>query len=58
MLLSKINSYGLSGLNGFKVEIEVDLHAGLPSYDMVGLPDAAVKESRERVKSALKNSGV
>lgn len=58
MLLSRIHSYGLSGLNGFRVEIEADLHAGLPSYDIVGLPDAAVKESRERVKSAIKNSGL
>lgn len=58
MLLSRIHSYGLTGLNGFKVEIEVDLHSGLPSYDIVGLPDTAVKESRERVKSALKNSGI
>ncbi|MEG1710205.1 MAG: YifB family Mg chelatase-like AAA ATPase [Clostridia bacterium] len=58
MLLSKINSYGLNGLTGFKVDVEVDLHAGLPSYDIVGLPDASIKESRERTKSAIKNSGM
>ncbi len=57
-MLTKIHSYGLSGLSGYKVEIEADLHSGLPTYDIVGLPDAAVKESRERVKSAIKNSGM
>ena len=54
-MLSKIHSYGLYGLHGFAVE--VDVSQGLPAYDTVGLPDAAVRESRERVRAALRNSG-
>ncbi len=56
-MLSKIKSYGLVGLEGYKVEIEIDINNGLPSFDIVGLPDASVKESKERVRSAIKNSG-
>ena len=56
-MFSKVSSFGLTGLKGFKIEVEVDLNVGLPSYDIVGLPDAAVKESKERVRSAVKNSG-
>lgn len=56
-MLSKVNSFGLSGLLGFKVDIEIDVNQGLPKYDIVGLPDASVKESKERVRSAIKNSG-
>ena len=56
-MFSKIFSYGLVGLNGLKIDVEVDTNEGVPSYDIVGLPDAAVKESRERVRSAIKNSG-
>lgn len=56
-MLSKIHSYGLYGLHGFAVEVEVDVSQGLPAYDTVGLPDTAVRESRERVRSALRNSG-
>ena len=56
-MLAKALSYGLSGLIGFPVEVETDFTAGMESYDTVGLPDAAVKESRERVRSAMKNSG-
>ena len=56
-MFAKILSFGLNGLNGFKIDVEVDTNIGLPSYDIVGLPDAAVKESKERVRSAIKNSG-
>ena len=56
-MLAKINSYGLLGLRGFSVAVEVDVSQGLPAYDTVGLPDAAVRESRERVRAALRNSG-
>ena len=56
-MLARINSYALSGLNGYKVSVEVDIHAGLPGIEVVGLPDTAVKESRERMRSAIKNSG-
>jgi len=56
-MLAKTHSYGLLGLEAFPVEIEVDIGHGLPSVAIVGLPDNAVKESKERVKSAIKNSG-
>lgn len=56
-MLASIQSYGLSGINGFAVQVQVDIANGLPSYETVGLPDAAVRESRERVRAAIKNSG-
>ncbi len=56
-MLAKIKSYALIGLTGYPVDVEVDVSAGLPAFDIVGLPDAAVKESKERVRSAIKNSG-
>lgn len=56
-MLAKITSYVLQGLNGVAVETEVDVNNGLPSFDIVGLADTAVKESKERVRSAIKNSG-
>ncbi len=54
-MLSKINSSGLIGIDGYLVTVEVDIGNGMPAFDVVGLPDTAVKESRERVRSALKN---
>ncbi|MFW5787755.1 MAG: YifB family Mg chelatase-like AAA ATPase [Halanaerobiales bacterium] len=56
-MLSKVLSGGLFGINGLLIRVEVDLNRGLPAFDIVGLPDTAVRESRERVKSAIKNSG-
>ncbi len=56
-MLSRINSYALNGLSGYGFTVEVDIHRGLPSVEVVGLPDTAVKESRERVRSAIANSG-
>ncbi|MDP3143469.1 MAG: YifB family Mg chelatase-like AAA ATPase [Candidatus Omnitrophota bacterium] len=56
-MLAKTHSYGLLGLETFPLEIEVDISRGLPVITIVGLPDNAVKESRERVRSAIKNSG-
>lgn len=56
-MLAKIKSYALSGLDGYGVAVEVDVHAGIPGIDVVGLPDTAIKESRERVRAAVKNSG-
>ena len=56
-MLSKFIGYTLLGLTGEAIEVEVDTNNGLPSFDIVGLPDAAVKESKERVRSAIKNSG-
>ena len=57
-MLSKVKSYGLIGLEGYLVEVEIDINNGLPAFDIVGLPDASVKESKERVRSAIKNSGL
>lgn len=56
-MLAKLKSITLIGLEAESVEIEVDLHRGLPSFSIVGLGDAAIQESRERVRSAIKNSG-
>ena len=57
-MIARVQSYALSGLDGVAVTVETDVSKGLPSYEIVGLPDAAVKESRERVKSAIKNSAL
>ena len=57
-MIAKVQSYALSGLEGVAVTVEADVCKGVPSYEMVGLPDAAVKESKERVKSAVKNSAL
>lgn len=56
-MFSKIRSFGVSGVGGYAVELEVYITNGLPAFDIVGLPDAAVKESRERVRAAVKNNG-
>lgn len=57
-MLSKITSFALCGLEGVPVEVETDINKGMVAYDLVGLPDAAVKESKERVRSAIKNSAL
>jgi len=54
---SRILSFALDGLNAIPAQVEVDISSGLPSFSIVGLPDTAVQESRERVRSAIKNSG-
>lgn len=54
-MLAKINSIAVIGLAAEKVEVEVDLSGGLPAFNIVGLPDKAVEESKERVRSAIKN---
>jgi len=56
-MLSRVHSLGLRGVDGFPVVVELDLAGGLPSFATVGLPDHAVKESRERVAAAVRNSG-
>lgn len=56
MSISHINSVVVQGLEGVTIDIEVDLGMGLPSFTIVGLPDKAVEEAKERVRSALKNS--
>ena len=56
-MIAKINAFTLMGLNGIPIEVEVDVNNGLPTFDVVGLADTAVKEAKERVRSAIKNSG-
>lgn len=51
------NSFGVNGMDGYKVELEASMYNGTREFDMVGLPDAAVRESKDRVLSALKNCG-
>lgn len=56
-MLSIVKSMALHGLDGYLVAIQVDISVGLPYFEIVGLPDASVKEAKERVKTAIKNSG-
>lgn len=56
-MYSKLISCGLYGIDGYIVEIETDISSGIPSFDIVGLGDAAIREARERVRSAVKNTG-
>ena len=56
-MYSSIKSMGVTGVGGYEVAVEVYISGGLPAFDIVGLPDAAVKEARERVRAAIKNSG-
>lgn len=55
---SKVNSCGLVGINSYKVEIETFLSSGLPNFILVGLPDTAINESKERVRAAIKSSNL
>ena len=52
-----VRSLGLNGITGYEVSVECFLSGGLPAFDVVGLPDAAVREARERVRAAVKNCG-
>ena len=54
-MYAKVTSLGVTGLAGYIVQVEADLSGGLPQFNLVGLPDSAVKESSERVRSAIKN---
>ena len=56
-MLSKVFSSAVTGIDAYVVEVEVDISQGLPSFSTVGLPEGAVRESKERVKAAIKNSG-
>lgn len=56
-MLAIVKSMALNGLEGYLVDVEVDVSAGMPSWEIVGLPDISVKEAKERVKTAIKNSG-
>ena len=55
-MLAKVTSGAILGIDGYKVEVEVDISQGLPTFDIVGLPDSAVKESKDRVRTAIKNA--
>ena len=56
-MMTQVRSLGLHGVEGYEVTCECDLSGGLPNFDIVGLPDTAVKEARDRVRSAVKNCG-
>lgn len=55
-MMTKVCSCALHGIDGYLVTVEVDVSEGLPGFDLVGLPDSAVRESKERVRTAIKNS--
>ena len=57
-MLSIVKSMALNGLNGYLVDVQIDVASGLPHWEIVGLPDASVRESKERVRTAIKNSGI
>lgn len=57
-MVSKVKSCALLGIDGCIVDVETDISNGIPSFDVVGLGDMAVRESRERVRAAIKNSGI
>lgn len=56
-MTSKVRSLGLGGIHGYEVTVECSIERGMPHFDVVGLPDMAVKEARERVRAAIKSSG-
>ena len=57
-MLAKVTSCAVIGLDGELVEVEVDISSGLPAFTIVGLPDTAVQEAKERVRSAIRNCGL
>lgn len=57
-MLSKVKGCGLVGIDGYVVEVETDISTGIPAFEIVGLGDTAVRESKERVRAAIKNSGL
>lgn len=56
-MLSIVKSMALQGLEGYLIDVQVDISSGLPYWEVVGLPDTCIKESKERVKIAIQNSG-
>lgn len=56
-MFASVSSLGLHGIDGFSVTAEADISQGLPSFELVGLPDTAVRESRDRVRAVIKNAG-
>lgn len=57
-MIAQVNSTALLGIDGYIVDVETDISNGLPAFDIVGLPDTAVKESKERIRAAIKNTGL
>lgn len=57
-MIAQLNSTALLGIDGYIVDVEIDISSGLPAFDIVGLPDTAVKESKERIRAAIKNTGL
>ncbi len=56
-MIAKINSVGLSGIQGYAIQAEADVSPGIPAWEIVGLPDIAVRESKERIRTAVKHAG-
>ncbi|MBO5364582.1 MAG: YifB family Mg chelatase-like AAA ATPase [Clostridia bacterium] len=56
-MITKINSVGLSGIQGYNIQVECDVSPGIPAWEIVGIPDIAVRESKERIRSAVKHAG-
>ncbi len=56
-MLAHVESCSLLGIDAYIVDVEVDVSSGLPSFDLVGLPDTSVRESKERVRAAIRNTG-
>jgi len=57
-MLAIVKSMSLHGLDGYLIHVQIDVSAGLPSWETVGLPDVSIRESKERVRAAIKNSGM
>ena len=57
-MISIVKSMSLHGLEGYPIEVQVDVSAGLPCFEIVGLPDTSIREAKERVKTAIKNSNI
>ena len=57
-MVSSVRSLGIQGVGGYGVGVECFISNGLPAFEVVGLPDTAVKEARERVRAAMKNCGL
>ena len=56
-MFAKLKSLGIFGMDAYMIEVEADVSSGMPGFDIVGLPDTAVKESRDRVRAAMRNGG-
>ena len=55
-MLSITKTVALHGLEGFLIDVQVDISAGMPTWDIVGLPDTSVKEAKERIRTASRNT--